>query len=556
FIWEDYLKKCRAKSVPKSAFKHVSVNPTSGFRRGMKVEAKDYKSNSGTYWVATIIMVSGPLLLLRFDGYGNDRSEDFWCDASTPDVQPIGWCAKTNTILIPPQALRQQNTNWAQFLMDNLKDAVAAPESLFKQQEAGESSGVPIGTMLELQDYDDPLCYWVASVVERFGLRLKLRYAGAESEEHDVWVYYLSDNVHKLGWGKRYGLTLQAPKGTSTLESLTNRVDMSAIIDDLNRLSTTSNNGSTSLKKNDQLPPIHGFKSGMKLEAVNPTDPSSICVATVSRVVNEHYFVVTIDDFVVPEARKISFWCHAKSRNIFPCRWCEKNKVSVVPPAGYQTKPFHWDAYLISSRQEPALASLFDQTVPNHGFEAGYKLEAVNQIERDVISAATVKQIMGRTMWIQLDAYTSDVVEHIYDVESCDLFPVGWCGMQGHPLLTPQAKSKTFYFMINWKPKKIIILYGFSPGNKKFNGLNYYLLLGKICLYVKSTCSCGPYLDKKKLAKLPPVIGPESANLALRKLVEHIVVSSHSSKKVLKMLAAEKEKKTFASILKVSVYCA
>lgn len=66
-----------------------------------------------TYWVATVVMASGPLLLLRYDGYDDDRSGDFWCDAASDDLQPVGWCARNNHILIPPAAMTGTATEMA-----------------------------------------------------------------------------------------------------------------------------------------------------------------------------------------------------------------------------------------------------------------------------------------------------------------------------------------------------------------------------------------------------------------------------------------------------------
>ena len=81
----------------------VQDTKVQGFVPGMKLECMDRTSlETDTYWVATVVMASGPLLLLRYDGYDDDRSGDFWCDAASDDLQPIGWCARNNTILIPP----------------------------------------------------------------------------------------------------------------------------------------------------------------------------------------------------------------------------------------------------------------------------------------------------------------------------------------------------------------------------------------------------------------------------------------------------------------------
>ena len=60
--------------------------------------------------------------------------------------------------------------------------------------------------------------------------------------------------------------------------------------------------------------------------------------------------------------------------------------------------------------------------VPPHEFDIGMKLEAVDQTDPSTITVATVSQVVARTMWVLLDEYKKDSVEHIYDVESSDLF--------------------------------------------------------------------------------------------------------------------------------------
>ena len=78
----------------------------------------------------------------------------------------------------------------------------------------------------------------------------------------------------------------------------------------------------------------------------------------------------------------------------------------------------------------------------------------------------------------------------------------------------------------------------------------YYSFPG-ICIYVKKSCEPGPFLKQAKVAGLPSVIGPAGPNKVLRELVEQIVLSAHSSKEVLQLLASETDKMTIASILKV-----
>lgn len=198
----------------------LSDSRTSGFKTGMKVEAKDSSSTCNSYWVATVVMASGPLLLLRFDGYDNDRSGDFWLNASSQLLQPIGWCAKTHNLLIPPEAIRHKEKNWAKYLINNLKNAIAAPDNLFHKSVEQENKNLKIGAKLEVQDKENPLCYWVASVVEIFGQRLRLRFEGYESEDGDIWEYLLSDRLHNLGWSKQMKMMLIPPKGTCTCMSI------------------------------------------------------------------------------------------------------------------------------------------------------------------------------------------------------------------------------------------------------------------------------------------------------------------------------------------------
>ena len=78
----------------------------SGFVKGMKLEVPN-KCTPGTYWVASVIMTCGPLLRLRYDGYDDDSSADFWCDLSTSEIHSIGWCAQNGQNLQPPEGILQ-----------------------------------------------------------------------------------------------------------------------------------------------------------------------------------------------------------------------------------------------------------------------------------------------------------------------------------------------------------------------------------------------------------------------------------------------------------------
>ena len=84
-----------------------------------------------------------------------------------------------------------------------------------------------------------------------------------------------------------------------------------------------------------------------------------------------------------------------------------------------------------------------------------------------------------------------------------------------------------------------------------FNGCFLSFQDKHVYIHVKHSCATGPFLNRRKLLKMPAVIGPYSANIALRHLVEQIVFSSHNSKDVLRLLAEEKTKMSIALIMKV-----
>jgi len=48
---------------------------------------------------------SGFKALLRYEGFDNDSSRDFWCNLCIPEVHPVGWCASSGKPLVPPKCM-------------------------------------------------------------------------------------------------------------------------------------------------------------------------------------------------------------------------------------------------------------------------------------------------------------------------------------------------------------------------------------------------------------------------------------------------------------------
>jgi hypothetical protein len=63
-------------------------------------------SDPQSYWVASVISLMGYKALLRYEGFGNDDSKDFWVNLAAEDVHPVGWCASKGKPLIPPRTIQ------------------------------------------------------------------------------------------------------------------------------------------------------------------------------------------------------------------------------------------------------------------------------------------------------------------------------------------------------------------------------------------------------------------------------------------------------------------
>lgn len=107
------------------------------------------------------------------------------------------------------------------------------------------------------------------------------------------------------------------------------------------------------------------FKKGQKLEAIDPLVLSTICCATVTKVLRYNYIMVGIDGMMASDGS--DWFCyHATSSNIFPVGSCAANKLTLTPPRDYP-KPFNWFNYLKENKAEPVPVSLFNNELPKHG---------------------------------------------------------------------------------------------------------------------------------------------------------------------------------------------
>uniref|UniRef100_A0A4W6FCW9 Scm like with four mbt domains 1 n=1 Tax=Lates calcarifer TaxID=8187 RepID=A0A4W6FCW9_LATCA len=546
FNWDDYLEETGTVSVPHHAFKHVDQGLQTGLTPGMKLEVCVRSEADSPYWVANIITTCSQLLLLRYEGYQDDRRADFWCDIMTADLHPLGWSRQNGKTVRAPEGVREKHQDWEALLERALAEECSVPANLLELPQRGRDPVELLcaGCYVELQDSADPGLAWAAEVEENVGGRLKLRLVGTEGlpdTPATVWLFYLHPRLHPPGWAKEHGCTLRPP---SELKMTPVYVCVCCLSQDQPAIAA------------------HCFKEGMKLEAVDPAAPISIRPATVTKVFNEQYFLVTMDDLCgieESEGAGRSFLCHRDSPGIFPAQWSLKNGLPLSPPPGYQGPDFDWADYLKQCEAEAAPQHCFPTEQCDHSFKEAMKLEAVNPLSPENIHVATVTRVKGQYMWLSLEGLKQPMPELIVHVDSLDIFPVSWCETNGYPLVYPIKPSVE-------KERRIAVVQPEKQSHWRIHDCDIsadclsvclffrrlYLILspcagqgiGKYCcpkIYFNHRCFSGPYLNKGRITELPQFIGPGNCVLVLKEVLTLLINSAYKPSRVLRELQLDQE---------------
>ncbi|KAM6164456.1 MBT domain-containing protein 1 isoform 2-T2 [Rhynchocyon petersi] len=424
FSWGNYINSNSFIAAPVTCFKHAPMGTCWGdISENVRVEVPNTDCSLPTkvFWIAGIVKLAGYNALLRYEGFENDSGLDFWCNICGSDIHPVGWCAASGKPLVPPRTIQHKYTNWKAFLVKRLTGAKTLPPDF--SQKVSESMQYPFKPCMRVEVVDKRhLCRTRVAVVESvIGGRLRLVYEESEDRADDFWCHMHSPLIHHIGWSRSIG----------------HRFKRSDITKKQDGHFDTPPHLFAKVKEVDQSG--EWFKEGMKLEAIDPLNLSTICVATIRKVLADGFLMIGIDG---SEAADGSDWfCyHATSPSIFPVGFCEINMIELTPPRGYTKLPFKWFDYLRETGSIAAPVKLFNKDVPNHGFRVGMKLEAVDLMEPRLICVATVTRIIHRLLRIHFDGWEEEYDQWV-DCESPDLYPVGWCQLTGYQLQPPASQS-------------------------------------------------------------------------------------------------------------------
>ncbi|XP_014373553.1 MBT domain-containing protein 1 isoform X5 [Alligator sinensis] len=424
FSWGNYINSNSFTAAPVTCFKHAPMGTCWGdISEGVRVEVPNTDCSLPTkvFWIAGIVKLAGYNALLRYEGFENDSSLDFWCNVCGSDIHPVGWCAASGKPLVPPRTIQHKYTNWKAFLVKRLTGAKTLPPDF--SQKVSESMQYPFKPSMRVEVVDKThLCRTRVAIVDSvIGGRLRLVYEESEDKTDDFWCHMYSPLIHHIGWSRSIGHRFKR-------SDITKKQD--GHFDAPPHLFAKVKEVDTSGE---------WFKEGMKLEAIDPLNLSAICVATIRKVLADGYLMIGIDG---SEAADGSDWfCyHATSPSIFPVGFCEINTIELTPPRGYAKLPFKWFDYLREMDSIAAPVKLFNKEVPNHGFHVGMKLEAVDLMEPRLVCVATVTRIIHRLLRIHFDGW-EDEYDQWVDCESPDLYPVGWCQLTGYQLQPPAPQT-------------------------------------------------------------------------------------------------------------------
>uniref|UniRef100_A0A8C5SGX4 Lethal(3)malignant brain tumor-like protein 1 n=1 Tax=Laticauda laticaudata TaxID=8630 RepID=A0A8C5SGX4_LATLA len=312
---------------------------------------------------------------------------------------------------------------WASYLEE--QKATAAPLNLFQEHQSitQNKNGFKVGMKLEGIDPQHPSMYFILTVAEVCGYRMRLHFDGY-SECHDFWLNADSPNIHPAGWFEKTGHKLQPPKGYKEDEfSWANYLKITKAQAAPKHLFASPDS-------------VSGFQVGLKLEAVDRMNPSLICVATVTDVVDNR-FLVHFDNW----DDTYDYWCDPSSPYIHPVGWCQEHGKPLTPPQDYpDPENFCWEKYLSETGASAAPTWAFKVRQP-HDFLMNMKLEAVDRRTPSLIRVASVEDVEDYRIKIHFDGWS-----HIYDFwidsDHPDIHPIGWCSKTGHPLQPPLTGPK------------------------------------------------------------------------------------------------------------------
>lgn len=229
FDWLEMLNSDpRFKAAPVNLFGHLSGAKywpslhSPSHDKSLKVEFRNpdaalpsnLTTTSDCYWVAQVVNEAGFYLQLRFEGFGDDDSNDFWVHILDPNLHQIGYSKSENKHLLPPKSIVSKQTDWKNYLIKRLVNSNTLPANFRQQVKDCLTNRFQVGLKLEAYNVNRSSSVRVAKVVDRVGSRIRVAYEGHTKLAHDnsFWADQASTLIHPVGWAQLLGHELEASK--------------------------------------------------------------------------------------------------------------------------------------------------------------------------------------------------------------------------------------------------------------------------------------------------------------------------------------------------------
>ncbi|XP_063241328.1 polycomb protein Scm isoform X2 [Bacillus rossius redtenbacheri] len=304
--------------------------------------------------------------------------------------------------------------------------------------------------------------------------------------------------------------------------------------------------------------PVNEFASGMKLEALDPRNLTSTCIATVVGILGPR-LRLRLDG----SDNKNDFWRLVDSNEIHPIGHCEKHGGMLQPPLGFRMNASSWPMFLLKTlnNAEMAHAKMFKKepaTPSKNLFQVGMKLEAVDKKNPQLICTATIGAIKGDMIHVTFDGWKG-AFDYWCRYDSRDIFPVSWCARSGHPLQPPGQKPA--YGSSRFKARVCNVAPPVAPETAQQLSpapgavspscvpamtatsttvepvtSSEQKPADEYAVFVNHSCKCGPYLDPRKVSALPMMFSGKSVHRLARDCVQGLVDAALDQKHVFSLL--------------------
>lgn len=255
----------------------------------------------------------------------------------------------------------------------------------------------------------------------------------------------------------------------------------------------------------------------MKLEALDPRNVTSTCIATVVGVLGSR-LRLRLDG----SDNKNDFWRLVDSSEIHAIGHCEKNGGMLQPPLGFRMNASSWPTFLCKTLHGAHMASAehFQPEPPTpkeNYFQVGQKLEAVDKKNPQLICCATVNAVKDDQIHVTFDGWRG-AFDYWTRYDSRDIFPVGWSTKSRHPMQPPGQKQK--YDPSTNKHKNLRPSYTVIPE------LDAMIPTTPVTAHFHRKCNSGLYIDS---VHLPPMVTAPTQYLLAKLCVQEILAASRDT---------------------------